>query len=65
MLDFFFIRPVFRNSLLTSKSEIPSAAAYRFTHMQVERGILRTLEPSSGRRPAFYSFDSLLELVRE
>lgn len=63
-LDFVFSRPVFRNNMFTSKSGIPAPTAHRFTRALVESGIVKTLEPSSGRRAALYSFEPLLHLVR-
>lgn len=63
-LDFMFTRPVFRNNVFTTKTDIPTPTAHRFTRALAENGLLRTLQPSSGRRPALYSFEPLLELVR-
>ncbi len=63
-LDFIFSQPVFRNSRFTGKSGIPRPTASRFTRALVERGLLTTLEPASGRRPALYSFEPLLKIVR-
>ncbi len=63
-LDFVFTNPVFRNNKFTKKSGIPTASAARFTRLLLEKNLLRTLEEASGRRPALYSFEPLLELVR-
>lgn len=63
-LDFLFSRPIFRNSAFTSKSGIPSATAHRFTRILVQENFLITLIPASGRRPALYAFEPLLEIVR-
>lgn len=64
-LDFLFSRPVFRNNAFTRKSGIPETSAHRFTRILCEHGLLRTLEPAAGRRPALYSFEPLLNIVRE
>ncbi|MGV0879416.1 Fic/DOC family N-terminal domain-containing protein [Martelella sp. FLE1502] len=64
-LDFLFSRPVFRNNVFTSKSGIPETTAHRFTRILVEKQLVRTLEPSAGRRPALYSFEPLLKIVRD
>lgn len=64
-LDFLFSRPVFRNSAFTQKSGIPSAAAHRITRILVEKEMLQTITPASGRRPALYRFEPLLKLVRD
>jgi len=63
-LDFLFERPVFRNNVFTNKSGIPPQTAHRFTRQLLEAGILRMIDPASGRRPAMYSFEPLLKLVR-
>lgn len=64
-LDFLFSRPVFRNNIFTKKSGIPETSAHRFTRILSDQGLLRTLEPASGRRPALYSFEPLLKIVRD
>ncbi|SOD24045.1 Fic family protein [Variovorax sp. YR752] len=63
-LDFVFTNPVFRNSKFTNHSGIPGSSAARFTKILVENKLLRTLEEPSGRRPALYAFEPLMELVR-
>ena len=63
-LDYIFKSPIFRNNRFTSKSGIPGPTAARFTRILLEKELLRTLEESSGRRPALYSFEPLLKLVR-
>lgn len=63
-LDFIFTNPVFRNNKFTTGSGIPSATAARFTRVLLEEGVIRTVEEASGRRPALYSFEPLMNLVR-
>ncbi len=63
-LDFVFTNPVFRNNKFTSNSGISAATAARFTRTLLDEGIIRTVEEASGRRPALYSFESLMNLVR-
>ncbi len=63
-LDFIFTRPVFRNNLFTSKSGIPAPTAHKFTRNLLDAGLLKTMAPSAGRRPALYAFEPLLSLVR-
>lgn len=63
-LDFVFTNPVFRNNKFTTNSGIPQATAARFTRAMLDRGIITTIEEASGRRPALYSFEPLMELVR-
>lgn len=63
-LDYIFTNPIYRNNRFTSKSGIPAPTAARFTRLLEERGLIRTIEESSGRRPALYAFEPLLKLVR-
>jgi Fic family protein len=63
-LDFIFTRPVFRNNVFTGKSGIPAPTAHKFTRSLSDAGLLRTVAPASGRRPALYAFEPLLSLVR-
>jgi Fic family protein len=63
-LDFLFTRPVFRNNIFTSKSGIPAPTAHKFTRNLIEAGLLKTVAPAAGRRPALYAFEPLLALVR-
>ncbi len=63
-LDFVFTNPVFRNNKFTMKSGIPIASAARFTRELLNHDLIFTIEESSGRRPALYSFEPLMKLVR-
>ncbi len=63
-LDFVFTNPVFRNNRFTTNAGIPQATAARFTRAMLDAGILHTIEEASGRRPAMYSFEPLMDLVR-
>lgn len=63
-LDYIFTNPVFRNNNFTSKSGIPQATAQRFTRILAEEGLINLIEESSGRKPALYSFEPLMRLVR-
>lgn len=63
-LDFVFTNPVFRNNKFTSSSAIPSATAARFTRVLLDNNIITTVEEAAGRRPALYSFEPLMNLVR-
>jgi len=63
-LDFLFTYPVFRNNRLTSHPEIPTGTAARFAPALCEKGLLTLLEPAAGRRPALYSFEPMMKLVR-
>lgn len=63
-LGFIFTRPIFRNNAFTKKSGIPAPTAHKFTRSLADAGLLQTIAPSSGRRPALYAFEPLLSLVR-
>jgi len=63
-LDFVFTNPVFRNNRFTANSGIPAASAARFTRILLENDLITTIEEASGRRPALYSFEPLMQLVR-
>lgn len=63
-LDFVFTNPVFRNNKFTTKSGIPTATAARFARVLLEKNLIAILGEASGRRPALYSFEPLLKLVR-
>lgn len=64
-LDFIFANPVFRNNRFTTASGIPAPTAHKFTNRLVGAGLLKELQPASGRRAALYSFEPLLEVIRE
>ena len=63
-LDYVFANSVFRNNKFTKNSGIPTASAARFTRLLLEKNLIKTVEEASGRRPALYSFEPLMELVR-
>ena len=65
-VDFVFRNPVFRNNRLTDQamSGIPSQTARKFSKTLYENRMLRMVVEPSGRRPAMYSFEPLMRLVR-
>jgi Fic family protein len=63
-LDYIFTNPIFRNNKFTRNSGIPGPTAARFTRVLVDEGLIATREEASGRRPALYSFEPLMKLVR-
>jgi len=63
-LDFVFTNPVFRNNKFTNLSGIPASSAARFTRILLEKDLIKTIEEPSGRRPALYMFEPLVQLVR-
>ena len=63
-LDFVFASPVFRNDRFVDRSGIPDSSARLISRRLVDAGLLRTIEPSAGRRAALYAFDPLLTLLK-
>jgi len=63
-LDFVFTNPFFRNNKFTNSSGIPASSAARFTRLLLDEGLLVTIEEPSGRRPALFMFEPLIEIVR-
>ncbi len=63
-LDFVFTNPVFRNNKFAVNSGISTATAARFTRELLEKNLIIMIEEASGRRPALYSFEPLMQLVR-
>ena len=63
-LDYIFTNPVFRNNKFRKYSGIPGPTAARFTRILVEKNLITTQEEASGSRPALYSFEPLMSLVR-
>jgi len=63
-LDYIFTNPVFRNNKFTNHSGIPKTTAKRFTPMLLEQNLITVVEEASGSKPALYSFEPLIQLVR-
>jgi Fic family protein len=63
-LDFLFTNPVFRNNKFTNTSGIPTVVAKRFTRILLEQHLIVQRQEAAGRRPALYSFEPLMRLVR-
>lgn len=64
ILDFVFTNPIFKNSTLSKKSNIPPQSAARFTKALLKSNLIRVMVEPSGRRGTTYAFEPLLELVR-
>lgn len=63
-LDYIFTNPVFRGNKFKANSGIPAPTASRFTRILAEKGLITIIEESSGRKPALFSFEPLMQLVR-
>jgi Fic family protein len=64
VLDFVFGSPVFYADRFVLRVDIPPTTARAQLRKLVEVGLLRTVEPASGRRAALYAFDPLLDLLK-
>jgi Fic family protein len=63
-LDYVFGNPVFRNDSFVDRANIPASSARALIRKLVDVGLLRTLQPPSGRRAALYAFDPLLNVLK-
>lgn len=63
-LDFIFTNPVFRNNRFVNSTKIPVPTAAVMVKKLIDRGYLVQKEAAAGRRPALYSFEPLMRLVR-
>lgn len=62
LVDTLFARPLFRVVQL-SGAGIPQQVAYGMIRSLRDQGIVRTLRPSSGRRPAIFVFPELVNIT--
>lgn len=62
-IDWIFAHPVFSSSDFMGDAGIPAPTARRFLSVLNESGILYTVVPSSGNRPALYAFPTLLSIA--
>jgi Fic family protein len=62
--DGIFESPIFKNSQLIKRTNMPKHVATRITKLLQESGLLRELRPASGRRGALFMFEPLMEIVR-
>ena len=62
-LDWMFERPVFKSSDFVGEAGIPVPTARRILGVLQRNGVLRTLTPARGRRPAILAFPELLNIA--
>ena len=62
-LDFVFERPILSTKDLSARRDVPVHAARRILSAFQDDGILTLLRPASGRRPAIFMFDELLDIA--
>lgn len=64
VLDYVFTNPVFKSTSLAKETGISNQNAARYARLLCDAGLMKITVPASGRRPAKYSFEPLLEIVR-
>lgn len=62
-VDWIFAQPVFKTTDLVASAGIPDPTARRILRLLRNAGVLRTVEPGRGRRPAVLAFDDLLSIA--
>jgi len=62
-VEFLFQRPVFKTSDFVRVPEIPDPTGRRILKVLRDNGVLKTLRPGSGRRPAVLAFPELLNVA--
>jgi len=64
VIDFIFTHPFFRNNTFVKTTQIPVATATGIIKKLTESGYLSQKETYSGRKPALYVFEPLMQLIR-
>lgn len=64
-LDFIFNRPVFNSGKFYEESGVPRASSSRLLNAMETNGLITCIEKGSGRRPALYTFEPLLDIVNQ
>jgi len=66
MLDAVFTRPIFRNQNISKISGILPATVNRFTRsiLESDLNLLKVVRKGAGSRPAVFSFEPLMEIIR-
>lgn len=62
-LDFIFTRPIFNTSEFNKNSDVPRSSAARLLKAMEEREMITCIELGKGRRPSFYAFRALLNII--
>ena len=63
VLDWVFQFPIFSSTDFASGAGVPAKSARRVLHSLLQGGLLETLVPASGRRPAVFLFPGVLHIV--
>ncbi len=62
-LDWVFERPIFKSSDFVHSAKIPKLTAQRILTLLKTEGILREIQPGSGRRAAILAYSKLLNIA--
>lgn len=65
VLDYIFANPMFRNNKFALKTGITPTTASRFSKILQENHILKIVEEGTGRKATLYSFEPLMQLIRD
>ena len=63
LLDAIFDRPIFKSTHLVNHTKIPAASVKSFIPKLKKAGILKEIQPASGRNPAILAFGRLLNIA--
>lgn len=64
-VNYVFEKPIFKSTRLAIEKELPKPTSARFIRLLQEANLISVIYPPAGRRAGMYSFDSLLNLLRE
>jgi len=64
VLDYMFTYPRFRMPNFTAITGIPNNSAAKFIKLLLQENFIKLITPAAGRKPALYSFEPLMQLVR-
>ncbi len=62
-LDWVFERPIFKSSDFVHSANVPKPTAQRILNLLKAEGILREIQPGSGRRAATLAYPRLLNIA--
>jgi Fic family protein len=62
-LDWLFEKPIFKSNDFTAAAGIPAPTARRILSQLRKSGLIKTMMPARGRKPAIYAFSDLLNIA--
>lgn len=64
-LDFIFSNPIFNTPNFQKNSGVPKTSASRLLKAMEQNGMITCLEKGQGRKPSYYAFRKLLNIINE